>query len=64
MAVLNGTKIRLNKGYSYNHLTVENTQQYGLCKINNKKSKGMSGKIGFNIIVKQYPEVIELLKMD
>lgn len=64
MAVLNGTKIRLNKGYSYNHLTVENTQQYGLCKINNKKSKGMSGKIGFRVIVKQYPEIIEILKKD
>lgn len=62
MAVLNGTKIRLNKGYSYNHLTVEDTQQYGLCKINNKKSKGISGKNGFEAVAKCYSEIIEILK--
>lgn len=62
MAVLAGTKIRLNKGYSYNHTTVENTQDFGLCKLNNRKSKGVSGKDGFNILAENYPEIIEILK--
>lgn len=64
MAILKGTKIRLNKGYSYNHITVENTQQYGLCKLNNKKNKGLSGKDGFNRIAEYYPEIIEILKKE
>ena len=62
MAALKGTKIRLNKGYSYNHVTVENTQNVGLCKINNKKNKGISGKDGFNRMIDSYPELLDVLK--
>lgn len=62
MAALKGTKIRLNKGYSYNHVTVENTQNVGLCKINNKKNKGISGKDGFNRMIDSYPELLNILK--
>ena len=64
MAVLKGTKIQLNKGYSANLITVENTQNSGLCKLNNKKSKGLSGKDGFNIMVQNYPEILEILKKE
>ena len=64
MAVLKGTKIQLNKGYSSNLITVENTQNSGLCKLNNKKSKGLSGKDGFNLMVENYPEILEILKKE
>ena len=64
MAVLAGTKIQLNKGYSSNLITVENTQNSGLCKLNNKKNKGVSGKDGFNIMVQNYPEILEILKKE
>lgn len=64
MAVLKGTKIQLNKGYSANLITVENTQNSGLCKLNNKKSKGLSGKDSFNIMVQNYPEILEILKKE
>ena len=64
MAVLNGTKIKLNKGYTSNLVAVENTQNSGLCKLNNKKSKGLSGKDGFNIMVQNYPEILEILKKE
>ena len=64
MAVLKGTKIQLNKGYSANLITVENTQNSGLCKLNNKKSKGLSGKDGFNLMVENYPEILEILKKE
>lgn len=62
MAVLGGTKIQLNKGYSTNLITVENTQNFGLCKLNNKKNKGISGKDGFNIMAENYPEILDILK--
>lgn len=64
MAVLAGSKIQLNKGYSSNLITVENTQNSGLCKLNNKKNKGISGKDGFNIMVQNYPEILEILKKE
>ncbi len=64
MAVLAGTKIRLNKGYSYNHITVENTQQSGLCKINTSKKQGISGKDGFNRMLEFYPEILDILNKD
>ena len=64
MAVLKGTKIQLNKGYSSNLITVENTQNSGLCKMNNKKNKGISGKDGFNIMVQNYPRILEILKKE
>ena len=64
MAVLNGTKINLNKGYNHNLITVENTQNSGLCKINNHKHKGLSGKDGFNRLIEVYPEILEKLKSE
>ena len=60
MAVLNKTPVRMVASYDINLLTVEDTQQYGLCKINNKKSgKGMHANDGFAVIAEKYPQIIE-----
>ncbi len=64
MAVLAKTKIRLNKGYKSDIITVENSQNSGLCKINNRKNKGITGKDGFAVMVENYPEIIEILKQE
>ncbi len=60
MAVLNKTKIRVVASYDMNIQTVENTQQYSLSKINNKKSgKGLHANDGFTMIAEKYPQIIE-----
>ena len=61
MAVLNGTKTRLVKGYSESINYVENSQQYGLCKVN-KKGVGMGLGEAYDIILKEYPQISEILK--
>lgn len=61
MAVLNGTKTRLVKGYSESINYVENSQQYGLCKVN-KKGVGMGLGEAYNIILKEYPQIMDILK--
>lgn len=63
MAVLQGTKTRLVKGYSESIHYVENSQQYGLCKIN-KKGVGMSLDEAYSIITQRYPEIKMKLKQD
>ena len=63
MALLNGTKTRLVKGYSESINYVENSQQYGLCKVN-KKGVGMSLDEAYSIITTRYPKVIDILKQD
>ena len=63
MAVLNKTKIRVVSSYDMNIQTVENTQQYGLSKINNKKSgKGLHTKDGVQLISEIYPQIVENMK--
>lgn len=65
MAVLNKTPVRMVASYDINLLTVDNTQQYGLCKINNKKSgKGMHANDGFAVIAEKYPQIIENMKKE
>ena len=61
MAVLNGTKTRLVKGYSESINYIENSQQYGLCKIN-KEGIGVGLGDAYNIITKEYPQIIDILK--
>ena len=61
MAVLAGTKTRLVKGYSESINYVENSQQHGLCKIN-KKGVGMGLEEAYGIIIKEYPQILEILK--
>ena len=63
MAVLQGTKTRLVKGYSESINYVKNSQQYGLCKIN-KKGIGMSLNDAYNIILQEYPQIMEVLKRE
>jgi len=61
MAVLNGTKTRLVKGYSESINYIEDSQQYGLCKVN-KKGVGMGLGEAYDIILKEYPQISEILK--
>ena len=63
MAVLNGTKTRLVKGYSESINYIEDSQQYGLCKIN-KKGVGMGLSEAYDIIVREYPQIMEVLKKE
>ena len=63
MAVLNGTKTRLVKGYSESINYVEDSQQYGLCKIN-KKGVGMGLGEAYDRILKEYPQIMEVLKKE
>lgn len=62
MAVLNHTQIKVVDGFDTNLFTVENTQQSGLCKINCKKNIGMSGQEALNNILKEYPQIISIIK--
>ena len=57
MAVLKGTKIKRVANFDIQLPTVENTQQFGLSKINSKNSKGISSLDGFNLVLQRYPEV-------
>ena len=63
MAVLQGTKTRLVKGYSESINYIESSQQYGLCKIN-KKGVGMGLGEAYDIILKEYPQIYEVLKKE
>lgn len=63
MAVLNGYKTRLIKGYSESIDYVENSQQFGLCKIN-KKGVGTSLEEAYEVILKQYPQIMEILERE
>ena len=63
MATLKGYKTRLLKGYSESINYVEDSQQYGLCKIN-KKGVGMSLGEAYKIITNKYPELLNILKQE
>ena len=63
MAVLQGTKTRLVKGYSESINYVEDSQQYGLCKVN-RKGVGMGLGEAYDIILKEYPQIMEVLKQE
>ena len=59
MAVLNKRKINVVKSYSMQLQTIENSQNTGLCKINNKKT---NGKNSFQIIGSEFRELISIIK--
>ena len=63
MAVLAGTKTRLVKGYSESINYIEDSQQFGLCKVN-KKGVGMGLGEAYEIIFKEYPQISDKLKND
>lgn len=61
MAVLNKTKIcAVKNDYDLNLYNVPNSEVYGLCKINNDIS-GMSPDRAFELILKEYPQIIDIL---
>ena len=62
MAVLNGTKIKVVSSYDMQIRNVENTQQYGLCKLNKSGKKGLDGSSGFKTISDAFPELAEKIK--
>jgi len=61
MTALAGYKTRLVKGYSESINYIEDSQQYGLCKIN-KKGAGMDLGEAYDILLEYYPQIIEILK--
>ncbi len=68
MAVMQGTKIKVVSSFDIQLITVKNTQQFGLSKINKKnknenlnQTQGMTSLEGLNLIVEHYPEIIEKL---
>ena len=63
MAVLAGTKTRLIKGYSESINYIEDSQQYGLCKLN-KVGVGMGLGEAYDIISKEYPQIMEVLEKE
>lgn len=64
MAVLKGTKIKRVANFDIQLPTVENTQQFGLSKINAKNNKGISSLDGFNLILQKYPEIKQTLEKE
>ena len=61
MAVLNGTKIGVVKGFRESITTIEDSQKVGLCKENNTQT-GISTTQAYKIMVQKYPELINKLK--
>ena len=61
-AILNNTKIKIVDGFSTNLIPIENTQQFGLCKINNKSKNGINALDALRIITNKYPLIIKKLK--
>ena len=64
MAVLKGTKIKLVKIKDASLYTVEDTQRYGLCKVNNALSIGMSPATATERILEKYPQAYELIERE
>lgn len=62
MTVLNHTPVQIVNGYSTTLDIIENTQNSGLCKINIKKGKGLSGNQSLEQLLKAYPQIISILK--
>jgi len=61
MAVLNNKKVGVVKGFSESLVTIENSQNSGLCKENNS-AKGINTTAAYKKIVQKYPEIFEKLK--
>lgn len=62
MAVKNNTKIKIVSSYDMQIITVEDTQQYGLCKINVKGKNGLHARDGFALISEKCPDIVEKVK--
>lgn len=62
MSVLGKTKTKQVNGFDMSIVTVEDTQQFGLCNINKKNNEGIDAEDGFNKLLKAYPRILEILK--
>lgn len=66
MAVLKGTKTAVvDKKYNTSVHCIENSQDSGLCKINNSNSSnGMLPSVAFQRLFEKYPQILEILKAE
>lgn len=63
MTILNNKKVQIIKGFDANVYCIEGTQEFGLCKKNNDKNgEGMTNQQAYDLMLKEYPEVIDILK--
>lgn len=63
MATLNRVKVINVKGIKSSITTIDNSQSFGLCKVNNSKF-GMSTQDAYDIIIKKYPEILKQLTLE
>ncbi len=64
MLILNHKKIQIVKGFEANVYCIEGTQKFGLCKQNNNNSVGMPNQKAYEIMLKEYPQVLDIIKND
>ncbi len=65
MLLLNKRKIQVVKGFEANVYCIEGSQEYGLCKQNNNKlGEGMTNQQAYDLMIKEYPEVIDIIKQN
>ena len=62
-AILNNTKIKVVSSYDISLITIEDTQKYGLSKINNK-NKGLNALAAARLVSQKYNEIIDRLKKE
>ena len=64
MAVKKRTKIKKVANFDIQLPTVQGSQKYGLSKINSKKSSGISSLDGLNLVLKEFPEIKNILESE
>lgn len=62
MAVLNHTKIKIAANYNIQLITVDDTQDVGLSKINARNNTGMDSLDASRLIAREFSEIIEIIK--
>lgn len=62
MAILNNTKIKEVAGFNIQLITIEDSQKYGLSKINAKNNTGIDSLEASRKIIKHYPQIIDTIK--
>ena len=62
MAILNRTKIQVVDGFDASAYLVEGTQNSALKNINQKNNAGIALKDAYKVMIKEYPEILKILK--
>ena len=62
MAILNRTKIQVVDGFDASAYLVEGTQNSALKNINQKNNAGIALKDAYKVMIKEYPEILTILK--